>query len=115
MEEYLDVDGKHQLHLYECYMFVKYILKPNIYYLCGNIFALQFLEENPLPEGTYPILLSQKTQEKFECVAEWDLSALEPHIIVPIEKIREDLKDEESDFNNLKWKIEVCFMIILSI
>ena len=68
-----------------------------------------------MPEGTYPILLSQKTQEKFECVAEWDLSALEPHIIVPIEKIREDLKDEESDFNNLKWKIEVCLMIIFSV
>ena len=97
-------------------MFAKYILiGPTTIFYLGLFFALQFLEENPLPEGTYPILLSQKTQEKFECVAEWDLSALEPHIIVPIEKIREDLKDEESDFNNLKWKIEVCFMIILSI
>ena len=112
MEEYLDVDGKHQLQ-FILRLHEKWNITTIVY--LRIFFALQFLEENPLPEGTYPILLSQKTQEKFECVAEWDLSALEPHIIVPIEKIREDLKDEESDFNNLKWKIEVCFMIILSI
>ena len=60
-----------------------------------------------LPDGTYPILLSQATQERFECVAEWDLSILEPQKIVSLDKIKEDLKREESDFTSLKDHIKV--------
>ena len=82
-----------------------------MYYLaCPFIFYhyyYQFADENPLPDGTYPILLSQATQERFECVAEWDLSILEPAKIVQLEKIKEDLKKEESDFTPLKDHIKV--------
>ena len=60
-----------------------------------------------MPDGTYPILLSQATQERFECVAEWDLSILEPQKIVSLDKIKEDLKREESDFASLKDHIKV--------
>ena len=64
-------------------------------------------EESPLPDGTYPISLSQATQERFECVAEWDLSILEPQKIVQLEKIKEDLKKQDSDFAPLKDHIRV--------
>ena len=68
----------------------------------------QFIDgTGDLPDGTYPILLSQATQERFECVAEWDLSILEPQKIVSLDKIKEDLKREESDFTSLKDHIKV--------
>ena len=56
-----------------------------------NLFICNFhlfhrIEESPLPDGTYPISLSQATQERFECVAEWDLSILEPQKIVQLEQ-----------------------------
>ena len=56
---------------------------------------------------SYPISLSQATQERFECVAEWDLSILEPQKIVQLEKIKEDLKKQDSDFAPLKDHIRV--------
>ena len=68
---------------------------------------LDISDDNPLPDGTFPLFLSQTTQEKFECVSEWDLSILEPHKIVPVEKILEDLKDDDSDFSPLKEQINV--------
>ena len=77
-----------------------------------NLFICNFhlfhrKEESPLPDGTYPISLSQATQERFECVAEWDLSILEPQKIVQLEKIKEDLKKQDSDFTPLKDHIKV--------
>ena len=69
--------------------------------------SLKITDENPLPDGTYPILLSQATQEHFECVAEWDLYIQEPQKIVQLEKIKEDLKKPESDFTPLKDHIKV--------
>ena len=67
------------------------------------------IEDNALPEGTFPILLTPITQEKFECVVEWDLSALEPQKLISAEKIREDLQTlgPASDFDPLKHQIEV--------
>ena len=67
-------------------------------------------DDNNLPDGTFPIFLSQNTQEKFECISEWDLSILEPQKIIPIEKIREDLKDADSDFAPLAdhIKVSIC-------
>ena len=75
------------------------------------MFMVSTLDDNPLPDGTFPIFLSQVTQEKFECIAEWDLSMLEPQKIIPIEKIREDLKDPDSDFATLKEQIKVSMCI----
>ena len=72
-------------------------------------------EDNALPDGTYPIKLSQDTQERFECIAEWDLSALEPHKIVSIEKIKEDLQQPDSDFQPLMEQIKVRNFISLQV
>ena len=66
-------------------------------------------EETNLPDGTYPIFLSPSTQEKFECVIDWDLSPLEPHKIILMEKVKEDLeeKGKESNFYPLHQQIKV--------
>ena len=72
-------------------------------------------EDNALPDGTYPIRLSQETQEKFECIADWDLSILEPHKIVLMEKIQEDLQQPDSDFQPLKEQIKVWNFIYLQV
>ena len=48
-------------------------------------------DDTNLPDGTYPILIKPSTQEKFDCIIDWDLSPLEPHKIVLMEKVRNDL------------------------
>ena len=62
-----------------------------------------------MPDGTYPILIKPSTQEKFDCIIDWDLSPLEPHKIVLMEKVRNDLEElgEASDFYPLKNQIKV--------
>lgn len=57
-------------------------------------------EENLLPEGTFAIKLSQETQERFEVVAEWDISELEPQKEIPLEVLKQEIADykEKSDF-----------------
>ena len=73
-----------------------------------------FSDETNLPDGTYPILLKPITQEKFDCVIDWDLSVLEPLKIVSMEKVRNDLEElgEGSDFYSLKHQIKVTVYII---
>ena len=92
------------------YLVIRYFSKTSQWYKflekLTNFF--QFIDgTGDLPDGTYPMLLSQATQERFECVAEWDLSILEPQKIVSLDKIKEDLKREESDFTSLKDHIKV--------
>ena len=66
-------------------------------------------DDTNLPDGTYPILIKTSTQEKFDCIIDWDLSPLEPHKIVLMEKVRNDLEElgEASDFYPLKNQIKV--------
>ena len=66
-------------------------------------------DDTNLPDGTYPILIKPSTQEKFDCIIDWDLSPLEPHKIVLMEKVRNDLEElgEASDFYPLKNQIKV--------
>ena len=75
--------------------------------MTGN--SLKFSDETNLPDGTYPIMLRPATQEKFDCVIDWDLSALEPHKIILSEKVKGDLEEfgEGSDFYALKQQIKV--------
>ena len=75
--------------------------------MTGN--SLKFSDETNLPDGTYPIMLRPTTQEKFDCVIDWDLSALEPHKIILSEKVKGDLEEfgEGSDFYALKQQIKV--------
>ena len=72
------------------------------------------LEETNLPDGTYPISLSQATQERFDCVIDWDLSPLEPHKVILMEKVLTELDElgEGSDFFPLKNQIRVKTKII---
>ena len=67
-------------------------------------------DDTNLPDGTYPILIKPSTQEKFDCIIDWDLSPLEPHKIVLMERVRNDLEElgEASDFYPLKNQIKVC-------
>ena len=66
-------------------------------------------DETNLPDGTYPISLSQATQERFDCVIDWDLSPLEPHKVILMEKVLNELEElgEGSDFHPLKHQIKV--------
>ena len=66
-------------------------------------------DDTNLPDGTYPILIKTSTQEKFDCIIDWDLSPLEPHKIVLMERVRNDLEElgEASDFYPLKNQIKV--------
>ena len=68
-----------------------------------------YADENNLPEGTYPIFLSPLTQEKMDCVIDWDLSPLEPQKIIVMERIRKDLEtlEKESNFFSLRQQITV--------
>ena len=49
-------------------------------------------EENQLPEGTFAVALSKATQEKFEVVANWHLSELEPQKEIPLEVLQADVE-----------------------
>jgi hypothetical protein len=49
-------------------------------------------EENQLPEGTFAVALSKATQEKFEVVANWHLSLLEPQKEIPLEVLQADVE-----------------------
>ena len=62
-----------------------------------------------MPDGTYPISLTQATQERFDCVIDWDLSPLEPHKVIMMEKVLNELDElgEGSDFFPLKHQIRV--------
>ena len=75
-----------------------------------NIFYSYTTDDTNLPDGTYPIFIKTSTQEKFDCIIDWDLSPLEPHKIVLMEKVRNDLEElgEASDFYPLKNQIKVC-------
>lgn len=66
-----------------------------------------FPEDPTLLDGTFPLRLSPKTQERLECVADKDVFILEPTKSIGIEKIREDLREngEASDFARLRQGI----------
>ena len=63
--------------------------------------------DNSLPYGAYPILLSRKTQEILECIANWDVSVFEPLKFVAATEVKDDLekKGDESDFFKLSEEI----------
>ena len=67
-------------------------------------------DDSNLLEGTYPVELSQETQEDFEVVADEDIYLLEPIKDVSLAKIKHDLgvKGEKSDFFSLREQIEAC-------
>ena len=77
----------------------------------GNF--LPFSDETNLPDGTYPINLSPLTQERLDCVIDWDLSPLEPHKVILMEKVASDLQElgEGSDFWPLKHQITVSIFV----
>ena len=80
-----------------------------IIFCCTVITISYTTDDTNLPDGTYPILIKPSTQEKFDCIIDWDLSPLEPHKIVLMEKVRNDLEElgEASDFYPLKNQIKV--------
>ena len=87
-----------------------------IWYQCTNSYNQSnqrtwfvISEETNLPDGTYPISLTQATQERFDCVIDWDLSPLEPHKVIMMEKVLNELDElgEGSDFFPLKHQIRV--------
>ena len=53
--------------------------------------------------------MSALTQERFDSVIDWDLSPLEPHKVILMEKVVSDLEElgEGSDFWPLKHQIAV--------
>ena len=50
-----------------------------------------FSDENLLPDGTFAISLLPETQEEFEVVKDWDLSALEPQKSISLDKIKNSI------------------------
>ena len=81
-----------------------------------TVMIVFYADENNLPEGTYPIFLSPITQEKMDCVIDWDLSPLEPQKIIAMERIRTDLQtlDKESNFFSLRQQITVNMYLAIS-
>lgn len=70
-------------------------------------------EENLLPEGTFAIKLSQETQERYEVVADWDISELEPQKEIPLDALKLEISEykEESDFFFLADYIKTCKLL----
>ena len=66
-----------------------------------------------MPEGTFAIKLSRDCQERFEVVANWHLSALEPQKEIPLELLQADLQDfkEQSDFQVVAEAIKSCKLL----
>ena len=50
-----------------------------------------------MPEGTFAVALSKETQERFEVVANWHLSPLEPQKEIPLEILQADLEQRKQD------------------
>ena len=61
-------------------------------------------EENQLPEGTFAVALSKATQEKFEVVANWHLSELEPQKEIPLEVLQADVESRKQARILKNWK-----------
>ena len=61
-------------------------------------------EENQLPEGTFAVALSKATQEKFEVVANWHLSELEPQKEIPLEVLQADVELRKQAWILKNWK-----------
>ena len=114
MDDDLDVEGKFQNKI----IFYNKNNKILDFYIifcykqCSDI-TTHFTEETNLPDGTYPIKLSPLTQERFDCVIDWDLSPLEPHKVILMEKVVGDLHElgEGSDFWPLKHQIAVSIYV----
>ena len=70
-------------------------------------------EENQLPEGTFAVALSKATQEKFEVVANWHLSELEPQKEIPLELLQAHIQEhkEDSDFHFVANEIKSCKLL----
>ena len=70
-------------------------------------------EENQLPEGTFAVALSKETQEKFEVVANWHLSSLEPQKEIPLEVLQADIdqRKENSEFFQFADTIKNCRLL----
>ena len=70
-------------------------------------------DENQLPEGTYAVKLSKESQEQFEVVPNWHVSALEPQKEIPLELLQAHVEDhkEESDFYFVANEIKTCKLL----
>ena len=66
-------------------------------------------EVEAAPDGIEPLFFSSKTQEIFECVIDSDVTAENPHKLIPKEKIVADFKNRAaiSDFHPVKQRMLV--------
>ena len=112
MDDELDLEGKFQnTIIYILYIKTIYMPLQTIWWYFKTFYL--FAEETNLPDGTYPIRLSPITQERLDCVIDWDLSPLEPHKVIVMEKVVKDLQElgEGSDFWPLKHQITVSMFV----
>ena len=74
-----------------------------------KFFLYRLSEENFLPDGTFAIALEPETQDEFEVVKDWDLSALEPQKSISLEKVKKHIEDhgDKSDFHVVAAHVEV--------
>lgn len=66
-----------------------------------------------MPEGTFAIHLSRETQERFEVVADWHLSQLEPQKEIPLEVLQAEVAErkESTDFFAFADEIKNCRLL----
>ena len=66
-----------------------------------------------MPEGTFAVALGKQTQEKFEVVANWHLSLLEPQKEIPLEVLQADVEQrkEDSEFFAFAETIKNCRLL----